>query len=162
MGTFFCSTKGVTISAMKNELLASYIQIDVATITRLRKIDAASIYTHPDYQTLVSTIDTHVLDETLAAAREVYEVALDSLKPQLSEKFGIKSEIMSAYTVGNWTVGFLQYPDKLSDLIQIHDNVPPHVVEFGLGYLLEALDDMPKGGPEWKKAICIILLPLLE
>ncbi|NJL94926.1 MAG: hypothetical protein HC915_15010 [Anaerolineae bacterium] len=59
------------------------------------------------------------------------------------------------------SVGDLDYPGRLPDLIKMHAPVPHPVLEEGLPPLLEILGDMDGNSEAWQRAMAILSLPLL-
>ena len=89
--------------------------------------------------------------------REVYDKELPGLKAQ----YGLADTVMSGYTLCNWVLGYLNYPSKLSDLLDQHGRIPVETMLDMLPKLVEMLETVPEGRQEWERAFLIITLPLL-
>ncbi|MFP4323161.1 MAG: hypothetical protein ACLFTK_11970 [Anaerolineales bacterium] len=147
---------------MLTKSLANYIGVSTRDVQTWLNMSAAGIYDDPAYQDLVYGLDRALLEETLSEARAVYEDALPEFQAALGSEYNFRNTPMSAYTLGNWLVGFLQYPDSLPELLDIHARIPQSVLTAGLPMLLSYLDDMPQGGAEWQRALAILALPMMS
>lgn len=147
---------------MDNKTLAYYIGTDVEIIDKLRNMDAETMYHHPDYQRLIASVDKRKLDRTLPLAKEAYANGLDKLKVQLTIKYRVDAKPMSAYTLASWVVGILDHPNRLSDLIQMHDKIPGRAIVDSLDTLVDILDTLPEGKDTWQRALCLLTMPLMQ
>jgi acyl carrier protein phosphodiesterase len=69
---------------------------------------------------------------------------------------------MSPFTLGNWVVGILEYPEEAKKLIEMHRRVPHQALVDNLPGILEILNEMPRGRAEWQKALCLLAFPLMS
>jgi len=139
------------------DLLAPYLHIPVGEFERLISLSPEEIYQDPTYQHLVAQLDQKVLSDTLPQARDVYEVGL----PAIKDKFGWSGTVMSGYTLCNWVIGFLRYPEKMKDMLPRHERVASLQVADALPELASLLDALPEGREEWQRALIVFSLPLL-
>lgn len=147
---------------MDNATLAKYIGTDAATIQKLRQLDASAMYNHADYRALFDGLDAAYLQNTLPLVRKAYDAELPKFKTQLASKYSIDAEPMSAFTLGNWIVGILSYPERFNDLLGIHGKVPGMAIDDSLDTLVEMLGTMPEGASMWQHALCLLSLPLMQ
>lgn len=147
---------------MNSELLAHTIGIPVREIQRLFRLDRVEMYNDSEYRRLVREIDLELLGTTLPLARQVYDRIMPDVIAAVRSEFDYAGRGMSAFTLGNWVIGFLTQPDELSKLLEFHDGVPSAVFEISLPSILDALNQIENGGREWAKAMAILSLPLLS
>jgi hypothetical protein len=69
---------------------------------------------------------------------------------------------MSAFTLGNWLVGFLQFPAALEGLSKFHKRLPQDAMAELLPHMLSVLEDMPHGSADWQKALALLSMPMLS
>lgn len=146
---------------MLNQTLVHYTGTPAATIEQLLQLGSQSIYRHPTYQDLVASLNRQALEATLPLAREAYNAHLPDFIASMQRKHKVSLEPMSAFTLANWLVGFLQYPATVEQLPTKHERIPKAVIREGLPELLAMLDDMPQGRAEWQRALAILALPLV-
>lgn len=142
---------------MTPDELAHYAGISTQELERLLAMPAAAIYNDPDYIDLVTSLDREHLDRTAVHTRDAY----DKYLPTIKEQFGLRGSIMSGYTLSNWVLGFLMYPERLSDMIKYHASLSPDMIARLLPHLVRLLDEVPEGREEWQRALVILSLPLL-
>lgn len=143
------------------DTLAKYINVPADAIQRLLSMSTSQIYQDAEYQTWIEKIDTRQLDNTLKQAREAYDKDLPRFNERLAQEYGVKAKPMSSYTLGNWVIGYLYYPEMAKNLPQVHNRLPQHVVTEMLPDLITALDEMPDASEEWQRALAVLALPLL-
>jgi hypothetical protein len=142
---------------MSASALAHYAGISEDEFNRLLSLSAAAMYTDPSYQKLISQLDAAALSQTLPYARTVYEKYL----PDIKEKYGLAGTVMSGYTLCNWVLGFLMRPERITDMLERHVNVPTQTIINALPDLAAVLDEAEQGGPDWQKALIIFSMPLM-
>jgi len=147
---------------MKTGEIAHYTGQSTSEINRLLGLGQAAVYADPVYKDWVKSLDVTLLHQTLPMARAIYERLLPSFTARLKDSYGIDSSPMSAFTLGNWLVGFLQYPDQINQLAHLHRRIPKAALEEGLPDILQALEELPNGKREWQKAMTVLMLPLLS
>jgi len=147
---------------MVANLISQHVNISTQEVDRLLSLGAANVYKDPNYLALVDQLDNEHLQETVVAAREAYRQGLGPLKQEIEEKYHLGDSMMSAFTLGNWLVGFLYSSDSLSTLLDKHHRVPPEAIADGLPGILNILDTMGADGNMWKEAMCVLALPLLS
>ena len=152
------SYEGLT---MLTKTLADYIGTRESTIEDLLQLSPTQIYQSEAYQALVAKLDRDLLHQTLPEARGAYEQGLPRFKREMGKSYDFDRSPMSAFTLGNWLVGFLQQPDALNTLPKFHGDVPRPVMREGLPHLLSILDRMGQGRQEWQQALAVLSLPLV-
>lgn len=146
---------------MTIEQIASYTGLAPRTIDRLLQMGTTHIYQDDDYIAALEGLDKAYLEDTLPLARDAYESRLDEFAQEIAERYGVDSEPMSPFTLGNWVVGMLQYPSHAAKMIEMHERVPRVAVRESLHHLLLMLDDMPEGAQQWQQALCLLSFPLM-
>lgn len=146
---------------MIEDTLAQYTGIPKASISRIIKMPQATVYDDQEYQGWIRALDSNRLHTTLPLARSAYDRHLPEFVEGLHARYSMKDTPMSSYTLGNWLVGFLQYPSTLANLSEIHNRIPQHAFRELLPLLLNMLDDMPAGREDWQRALALMALPLL-
>lgn len=145
---------------MVAQLLAKHIGIPVEQVESFLHMSHAQIYASPDYYELVKTLDYDLLVESLNEVRRVYEQHLPGLASHLRDQHGYLGRPMTAYTLGNWLIGFLNQPHLLFKLVDIHRPLSPEIIETSLPAILEILGKMANGAHEWQRATALLSLPL--
>lgn len=146
---------------MNTKTIANYTGLRADKIDRFVKMSTTQIYNDADYQDFLKTLDREFLIETLPLARQAYENNLPKFTAELQDRYRLPNMPMSAFTLGNWVVGVLEYPSTAGEIINMHGRVPAEVITNSLEELLEFLDDMPKGSAEWQQALCLLAFPLM-
>ena len=147
---------------MNAEKIASYTQLPLNEVNRLRTMSAQEVFADKAYLRALKQIDRHFLEETLQEARKAYALHMDEFKAEIQSRYGISSEPMSAFTLGNWVVGVLQYPDQVKELMNMHGNVGGEVFAGSMEQVLTILEDMPHGTREWQQAMCMLAFPMMN
>lgn len=137
--------------------LAHHLNIPATEIERLLALPGESLYDNDVYQTLVADLDAAQIEATAQYARQAYNDHL----PPIKAKYGLSDTIMSAYTLCNWVLGYIMYPDKLPDLLARHRRIPVETMRAALPELIDLLDDLPKGREAWQRALIVFSLPLI-
>jgi hypothetical protein len=145
---------------MVAEALAHYIGVPQGKIERLLALTQEQIYQDAEYQAWIGTLDIELLNKCLPLARAAYEKHLATFTEHLRTQYNMVNTPMSAFTLGNWLVGFLQYPSQISDLSRIHRRLPRQAVQEMLPEMIAMLDEMPEGRAEWQRALALMALPL--
>lgn len=141
------------------DLLVQHLDMSIEQVERWLAMPAETIYDDPAYLALLSQIDSEQLERTLPQVRAVYEAGLPSIKA----KFQLQDTVMSGYTLSNWVLGFLMYPERARDMLARHARVSPEIVDGALPELVDLLDASAEDCDcvEWKRALLIFSLPLL-
>jgi hypothetical protein len=142
---------------MLAQVLAPYINVPPQTVERLLSLTPAEIYADESYQGMVAQLNANSLQKTSDYAYAVYDEQLPALKAQ----YGLLDTLMGGYTLCNWVLGFLMYPETLPDMVGRHTRIPTDVVAEVLPKLVTMLDTMPQGRAEWQRALVVLSLPLL-
>ena len=143
-------------------ILSRYIGVSPGKVARLLTLSQQQVYADQEYLGWVNQLDAERLYDTLQYARSVYEAYMPEFSQHLSNQFGMHKTVMSAYTLGNWLVGFLQFPNTINGLTRMHQHIPRQAIADLLPRMLEVLQEMPEGGREWQRALAILSLPLLS
>jgi|GEM_PF-1787379 len=146
---------------MLEDTLAQYIGIPTTSVSRIIKMQQTKIYEDKDYKEWINKLDSTSLHNTLPHARSAYDKHLPDFVQILQTRYGMKDTPMSAYTLGNWLVGFLQYPSALANLAEMHNRIPQRAFREMLPQLISMLDEMPAGRADWQRALSLLALPLL-
>ncbi len=141
-------------------VLARYIGVEQNKIERLLALSQAQIYQDAEYQAWIAELNVEQLNDFLPLARAAYEKHLATFTEHLRKCYDMVNTPMSAFTLGNWLIGFLQYPSQISDLSRIHQRLPRQAVLEMLPEMIAMLDDMPEGRAEWQRAFALMALPL--
>lgn len=141
--------------------IAATLDLPQSTIDRMLHLSPEALLQDPEYLDLLHSLDRALLEETLPLARTAYEAGLQAFSDALNTRYGLKDTPMSAYTLGNWVVGALQYPNYTDQILKMHTRVPSEAVRNGLPDLLGMLSKMPKGSAEWQRALTALSLPLM-
>ncbi|PJF36918.1 MAG: hypothetical protein CUN49_03005 [Candidatus Thermofonsia Clade 1 bacterium] len=142
------------------EVLAQYIGVEKRKVERLLALKQEQIYEDPEYQAWISKLNVDRLNSFLPLARAAYEKHLATFTEHLRTKYNMVNTPMSAFTLGNWLVGFLHYPSQISELARLHRRLPRQAVLEMLPEMIAMLDDMPEGRAEWQQAFALMALPL--
>lgn len=146
---------------MDAHTLSKYTGLREEKIKRYSTMSTQAIYTDADYLNHLHTLDREFLIETLPLARKAYEEHLPDFAADLQDRYRLPNMPMSAFTLGNWVLGVLEYPTTAPEIIKMHGNVPGEVVANNLEDLLQFLGDMPHGSAEWQQALCLLAFPLM-
>lgn len=144
-----------------NQVLAAYIGLSPNDIHQLTELPAEQIFENPTYKTLIEGLDTEFLKKTLPEARTAYALGLPAFMARLEHDVGINHMSMSAYTLGDWLIRFLEAPETIPVVLNMHLRLTRPIIRAGLPYLLEMLSTMPRGQTEWQRALAIMSLPLV-
>ncbi len=68
---------------------------------------------------------------------------------------------MSGYTLVNWVLGFMMYPERMRDMLSVHASVSSGVVADMLPHLVDLLEKLPENREDWQRALLIFSLPLV-
>lgn len=145
---------------MIEQTLSHYIKVQPAQIVRLLNMTAAAIYADDEYKGWIASLNPDVLHDSLPHARSAYELSLPRFTKVLKEKYGLSNTPMSAFTLGNWLVGFLRYPESIADMPSLHQRVPVEAFREMLPDMLKILDNVPDGD-QWQKAMALMALPMM-
>lgn len=137
--------------------LVTYTGLPETEIKRLLALSPTEIYDDPAYLALIPQLNEETLKATAAQVQQIYEDYL----PALKDKHQLGSTIMSSYTLVNWVLGFLMYPERLRDMLRYHRRLTAEQVANMLPDLFALLDEMSEGVNAWKMALAVISLPLL-
>ena len=136
---------------------AHYLNIDVNDVEQLMALPAAAIYDDPFYQELVQSINPRALEGSAHIVRAIYEENLGEIKAE----YNLTDTVMSGYTLVNWVLGFMMYPERMRDMLSVHTSVPSGVVADMLPRLVDLLEDLPENREDWQRALLIFSLPLV-
>lgn len=142
---------------MLMQQLVTYTGLPETEIERLLALPPTEIYNDPAYLALIPQLDEATLKATAAQVQQIYGDQL----PALKDKHRLGGTIMSSYTLVNWVLGFLMYPERLRDMLRYHRRLTPEQVADMLPDLFSLLDEMTEGVDAWKMALAVISLPLL-
>lgn len=146
---------------MNTETIAHYTGLELSEIQRFSKMGAFDIYKDPAYIKALKSLDKAYLESTLQLARMAYEKHIGEFKDEVKARYGLDKAPMSAFTLGNWVVGVLQYPASAHEILNLHKGIKGEVFSGSLQDLLDILNDMPQGSAQWQQALCLLAFPLM-
>jgi hypothetical protein len=141
--------------------ISAYTGLSESTVQRFLTMSVQNVYEDKDYIAALKLLNRDVLQNTLPAARTAYENHLEEFSDAIRSRYNLDSDVMSAFTLGNWVVGILEYPDQAKKLINMHARVPHQALVEHLPGILRILDEMQQGRTEWQKALCMLAFPLM-
>lgn len=142
------------------QVLADHIGVDCGEVERLLTMTPDEIFADELYVYWVRSLPQERLDKTLIMARDNYAAHMPEYHQHLEAHYGLKHPKMSAYTLGNWLLGYLQYPDLVVELPGVHHRLPRQAVIDVLPAMLDTLAEMPEGAADWQRALAVLALPL--
>lgn len=143
-----------------SQILAHYTGMPSSEVVRLLGMSQRDIYEDSAYKRMVEQLPSTILYETLPQARAAYERYLPQFAEILAMRYGMKNTPMSAFTLGNWLVGFVEQPTAIINLSKIHSRLPQQAVIEMLPEMIGMLDGMSEGRENWQRALALMALPL--
>lgn len=147
---------------MNSQEISAYTGLSTQLIQRLQSMSVNNVYADKDYLNALSSLNRDTLQSTLADARQAYENHLEEFSNAIRTGYNLNTDVMSPFTLGNWVVGILEYPDQAKTLIEMHERVPHQALVEHLPGILEILNEMSHGRAEWQKALCLLAFPLMS
>lgn len=142
---------------MNPKTLAVYAGTTDTEIERLLALKPDELYADSGYQMLVDQLEITTLENSMREARQ----AVDANIQRIKIKHDLLGTMMSGYTLVNWTIGFLQHPQKLPDLLIRHRNLSPDMIMAALPDILDVLGSMEQGAAHWQRALVVLSIPLM-
>ncbi|MCA9914411.1 MAG: hypothetical protein KC496_13745, partial [Anaerolineae bacterium] len=127
---------------MDASTIAYYTGLSEELVAEYLRLSAQEIYSDPQYIKALYALDKKYLRNTLGMVRDFYEAHLSEFADNLENRYHISRGSMSGFTLGNWVVGFLDYPEYAADLLKKHTNLPAEVFHGGLEDLLGLMDGL--------------------
>ncbi len=146
---------------MDIQTIAHYTGLSEAQVAGYLSRPAAETYRDPHYIQLLESLDNKYLRQTLGMVRDYYDEHLGEFVDELENRYQISRGAMSGFTLANWVIGFLDYPDYAVDLLERHSKLPAEVFDGGLEDLLLLLEGLPEGREQWQQALCLLAFPLM-
>lgn len=146
---------------MDVQMIAYYTGLSEQEVRRFLSRPAADTYRDPAYIKTLEQLDQGYLKRTLGMVRDYYDQHLGEFAAELENRYQISRGAMSGFTLANWVIGFLDYPDYAIDLLERHAKLPAEVFDGGLEDLLSLMDGMPEGREQWQQALCLLAFPLM-
>lgn len=147
---------------MDAKTIAHYTKLPLKEVKRYLTMDARDVFADEAFIEFMHSLDQEYLEQTLPLAREAYNTRLPDVEVSMRARYGLDNTPMSAFTLGNWVVGMLQFPSRGTVLAEMHDRLPPGVIREYLPTFLDALTAMPEGVQEWQQALCLLSFPLMK
>jgi hypothetical protein len=147
---------------MNTQTLAQYMNVPEGTAKQLMGLSARQLLADETYIGLLYDLDRELLEATLPTVRAVYEEYLPEFIEGVESRYNLDATPMSAFTLGNWVVGALQFPEHTHSILEMHANVPREVFNNELQSLMDILENTPEGKAEWQRAMCVFALPLMR
>ncbi len=142
--------------------IAHYTKLPEHLVRDFLRRPAAEVYRDQQYIRALYRLDLPYLRATLPVIRAHYEAHLDEFAVQIERRYHIARGAMSAYTLGNWVVAFLDFPEYALNMLESHSHLPPELFEGGLQDLLALLETLPEGREQWQQALCLLAFPLMR
>ncbi len=136
--------------------LARYMGIPAEEVEQLLKIGVRKLAADPGYQAMLKKLDLPLLESTMAEAHNLIEKGLPEFTDHITSEYSLRRNPMSGYTLANWLVGYLNFPEKVEALVELHDRVPHEAVEKYLPAVIQMLQPMSQGREEWQKALATV------
>lgn len=147
---------------MFEEALAEQLGVSLHDIQLFLSMPADELRKNALYQSLLEDIDADYLYGTLGEARRALDGILPGLVDYVKSKYHVAHFPLTSYMLGNWVVGFLNYPDELWRLSKIHRQIPPHIMHEVVPEVLAGLGEMSTGSSAWQRAFAVIVVPMLN
>lgn len=141
--------------------IAYFTGLSASVIKELLTRESAEVYRDPRYLEALRRIDVAVLENTLPDARDIYEEYLPEFSEMLAKRYGVDTAPMSPFTLGNWVVGVLHYPERADSLIDMHARLGREVFAENVDSLIGILDYMGNGKEVWQQAMVLLSFPLM-
>lgn len=142
--------------------VATYTGLPTNSIEKMLKGSPHQTYRSQEYIDALHSVDLEALEAALPEARRVYEAHLPDFAAGLEARYGVSSSPMSPFTLGNWVVGVMQYPERADTIIKMHKALPANVFADNLDELVGMLDEMRSGSAVWQQAMCLLAFPLMS
>ncbi len=142
--------------------IATYSGATPGQVQRFFTMTGEAIILDESYQALLAEVDKDLLEETLDDVRAIYDRELPAFQDTLEKRYDVNTAPMSAYTLGNWVVGALAFPQYTNSLVDMHKGVPNDIFLNELPILLEMVGQVPRAGREWQRALCLFAIPLMR
>jgi hypothetical protein len=147
---------------MDAERIARYTKLPTHLVRDFLSRNPVDVYRDPQYVRALYRMDLPYLRATLPIVRSYYDEHLDSFAEDLEQRYHIQRGAMSSFTLGNWVVAFLDYPEYALNMLQRHEHLPPQLFDGGLEDLMTLLEGLPKGREQWQQALCLLTFPLMS
>jgi hypothetical protein len=147
---------------MDAKTIAHYTGLEETDVNRFLRMYTVDVYKDKTYLAAVQELDKAYLEKTLQLARSAYEQHIETFKDEVKARYGLTKAPMSAFTLGNWVVGVLQYPASAGEILNLHKGIKGEVISGSLQDLLDMLNDMPEGAEQWQQALCLLSFPLMN
>lgn len=146
---------------MNAQRIAHYTGLSKRVVEGLLSLTSREIYRERRYLDALRQVDVSLLEDTLFEARSVYQDHLPAFTDMLSNQYGVDTTPMSPFTLGNWVVGMLHYPEQAEQLIDMHASLNRQVFVDNVETLVGYLDEMGRGRESWQQALVLLSLPLM-
>ncbi len=141
--------------------IARYCKLPVDLVAYFLTLSPAEVYRDEQYIRALYRLDLPRLRMTLPIVRSYYEEHLDEFAADMEQTYHIHRGAMSAYTLGNWVVAFLDFPENALNMLEKHSHLPPEMFDGGLEELMQLLDGLPEAQDTWQQALCLLAFPLM-
>lgn len=146
---------------MDTHQIAKYCNLPIEQVDYFFSLPPEEIYRDEQYVRALYRLDLPRLRMTLPMVRSYYDEHLDEFATCMERTYHIQRGAMSAYTLGNWVVAFLDYPENALSMLEKHSHLPPEMFNGGLEELLNLLDGLPEAQQAWQQALCLLAFPLM-
>ena len=143
---------------MITHVLAPHFDTTPDGVRELLTLSPQELQDSPEFIALLDSLDPASLHGTLEEARQTLDAELPGLVSDFTNHYDIDHFPLSSFMLGNWILGFLNYPTELTQLPQIHANIPVTIIQEAIPYVLEMFGKMESGGSQWQKAFAAMAL----
>ncbi|MCA9914412.1 MAG: hypothetical protein KC496_13750 [Anaerolineae bacterium] len=148
--------------AMDVHEIAVYCKLPVELVAYFLSMPPAEVYRDEQYIRALYRLDLPRLRMTLPIVRSYYHEHLDDFAQYVEQTYHIDRGAMSAQTLGNWVVAFLDYPENALSMLEKHSHLPSALFDGGLEELLRLVEGLPEARDAWQQALCLLAFPLMH
>lgn len=143
------------------QTIATYTNLSLSEVKRLLSLSPDEIARDPDYMELVHSLDSARLEASLQEARKAFLQGLQPIADNMMHQYQLTHNPMSAYTLGNWLVGFSESGD-ITMFQGLHTDLPLDMIATYLPPIIGTLDTMTEGRNYWQHALSVMAISLLS
>ena len=141
--------------------LANYVSMEASEIDRVLKLAPSKVFEDPAFTSMINKLDVEILRDTLGDAHSTLDTKLMPLLQTTLKHHNLEETAMSAYTLANWLVGYLEWPNMLGQMLEKHSRIPTNVISDVLPHIMDILADVPSEKARWQEAFAAVAMPLI-
>jgi len=141
---------------MLSETLSKYVGIPSGDVEHYLGMPVSALASDPNYIQLLQGLDLATLESSMTEAHTLLEQSLPGFTDQVTSEYALRRNPMSGYTLANWLLGYLNYPEKMDALVELHDRVPSEAIRKYLPAVISMLDNMGPGREMWQRALASV------